>query len=227
MSQFAVIGAGRFGESVARTLSEKGSDVILIDTDEEKIRDLDDVVTHALQLDATDEKAIKAAGIEDVDAAVVSVGRDMEASVLITMLLKEMGVRYVVAKATSEAHYKILTRLGADRIVFPERETGVKVANSLINPTIFDYLEVAPGYNIIEIKPPREIVGKSLEEAKVRSTYGVDIIAIKSLHPVLDGAGESDLEEEVKIVPAADEIIREGDTIIVIGAEKDLERLRG
>jgi trk system potassium uptake protein TrkA len=226
MKQFAVIGAGRFGSSVARTFSEHGCDVILIDSDEERLRELDDVVTQALKLDATDEKALKAAGIGDVDAAVLGLGKDMEASILITMLLKEMGIKQVIVKATSEAHYKILTRLGADRIVFPEREMGVKVANSLINPTILDYIEVAPGYNIIETKPPDDIVGKTLEESKVRSRYGVDIIAIKRMKPVLDAGGDSHIEEEVKIVPQSDDVINASDIIIVIGRENRLAQFR-
>lgn len=226
MRQFAVIGAGRFGTSVARTLSEGGCDVILIDSDAERLRELDDVVSQALTLDATDEKALKAAGIQDVDAAVLGLGKDMEASILITMLLKEMGIKQVIVKATSEAHYKILTRLGADRIVFPEREMGVKVANSLINPTILDYIEVAPGFNIIETRPPDDIVGKTLEESKVRSRYGVDIVAIKRMKPVLDAGGDSHLEEEVKIVPQADDLINESDTIIVIGQEDRLAKFK-
>jgi trk system potassium uptake protein TrkA len=226
MKQFAVIGAGRFGASVAKTLSEQGCDVILIDNNEEHLRALDGVVSQAIELDATDEKALAAAGIAEVDAAVLGLGRRMEESILITMLLKEMGIKQVIVKATSEAHYKILTRIGADRIVFPEREMGVKVANSLINPTILDYIEVAPGYNIIETKPPEDIVGKSIEESKVRSRYGVDIIALKRMKPVLDAGGDSRLEEEVTIVPRADNVINENDTIIVIGREDLLAEFR-
>ncbi len=226
MKQFAVIGAGRFGSSVAKTLSEEGCDVVLIDINEERIREMDEFVSDVVQLDATDEKALKAAGIHDVDAAVVSVGKDMEASILITMLLKSLGVEWVVAKAINEVHGKILTRIGADRIVFPEREMGVKVARSLIHPTMFDYIEVAPGYNIVEAKPPSDIINKSLDEAKVRSKYGVDIIAIKSKRPVLDDRGETHLEEEIRIVPQATDVIREHDTIIAIGPEKNLKKLR-
>lgn len=227
MGQFAVIGAGRFGSSVARTLSAEGCEVVLIDSSVERMRELDEVVTQALELDATDEKALKAAGLGDMDAVVVSVGKDMEASILITMILKEMGVKCVVAKAISEAHYKILTRLGADRIVFPEREMGVKVANSLLHPTILDYIEVAPGYNIIEIKPPPDIVNKSLAAAAVRSRYKVDIIAIKRLHPLLDESGNSKLEEKIIIVPQSEDVIHENDTIVVIGTEQNLERMKG
>ena len=226
MKQFAVIGAGRFGASVAKTLSEQGCDVILIDNNAERLRALDDLVTQAIELDATDEKALAAAGIAEVDAVVLALGRRMEESILITMLLKEMGIKQVIVKATSEAHYKILTRIGADRIVFPEREMGVKVANSLINPTILDYIEVAPGYNIIETRPPEDIVGKSLEESKARSRYGVDILALKRMKPVLDAAGDSRLEEEVTIVPHAHEVINENDTIIVIGREDLLAEFR-
>jgi len=226
VKQFAVIGAGRFGASVAKTLSEQGCDVILIDNNAERLRALDDLVTQAIELDATDEKALAAAGIAEVDAVVLALGRRMEESILITMLLKEMGIKQVIVKATSEAHYKILTRIGADRIVFPEREMGVKVANSLINPTILDYIEVAPGYNIIETRPPEDIVGKSLEESKARSRYGVDIIALKRMKPVLDAAGDSRLEEEVTIVPHAHEVINENDTIIVIGREDLLAEFR-
>ena len=226
MRQFAVIGAGRLGSSVSKTLSEQGCDVILVDMNAERVAEMDEIVSNAVQLDATDEKALKVAGLEEVDAAVVSVGKSMEASILITMHLKNLGVKWVVTKAINEDHGKILTRIGADRIVFPEREMGMKIANSLLHPSIFDYIEVAPGYNIVEAKPPADIINKSLEEAKIRSKYGVDIIAIKSKHPVLDGSGETHLEEEIKIVPKATAIIHESDIIIAIGAEKDLKKLR-
>jgi len=124
MRQFAVIGSGLFGASVARTLSEQGADVILIDKDADCLRELDGIVSQTVQLDATEEKALRAAGIEEVDAVVVSVGKDMEASILITMTQKEIGIKWIVVKAISEPHSKILTRVGADRIVFPEREMG-------------------------------------------------------------------------------------------------------
>jgi len=134
MRQFAVVGLGRFGSSVAETLSSKGCQVLAIDTDEEKVQDLSELVAQAVCVDATDEKALKAVGIEPVDVAIVSVGGNIESSVLITLVLKEIGIKEVIAKAVTKDHGKVLEKVGADRVVFPERDMGIRIANALTSP---------------------------------------------------------------------------------------------
>ncbi len=225
-NQFVVIGAGRFGSSVAITLSKSGADVIVIDKDKDSIHQISDYVTQAVQLDAMDEKALGSVGIDKVDVAIVSIGTQMEASILVTMTLKEMGIPKVVSKALSDAHGKVLTRVGADSIVFPERDMGIKLAKSLVSPTILDHIEVSPGYNIAELNVPEFLQGKSIIESQVRTKYSVEIIAVKKKMPQLDGKGESILDEEILIAPPADIKLEKGDTIIIIGKEEAIQKFR-
>ena len=211
--QFVVIGAGRFGSSVAQTLSKRGHQVLVIDLDMEKVDAIKDYVTQSVNVDTTDEKAMKALGIENFDVAIVAIGGDMQSSILATLLLKEIGVNMVVAKAASKAHGEILSRVGADKIVFPERDMGVRLGNSLVCPTILDHIEVSHGYNIVEIKVPKRLLGKSLVEANVRHHFGINVIAIKR-------------GDEINISPDAEEIMREGDVFIIIGKLEDIEKFR-
>jgi trk system potassium uptake protein TrkA len=224
--QFVVVGAGRFGSSVALTLSKSGCEVTVVDKDRDRVQRLSDYVSTAIQLDATDEKALKSIGIEGVDVAVVSIGEQMEASILVTMALKEMGIETVVAKALTESHGKILSRVGADKVVFPERDMGVRLANALLHPSLLEHIEVSPGYNIAEFEAPKALWGKSIVESAVRVRYGVQIVALKRSRPSLDKAGQSVLEEDVDLIPAAETTINKGDTILVIGKEENVRKFR-
>ena len=147
-NQVAVIGAGRFGASVAITLAKHGCDVIVVDRDAERVQRISQSVAQAVQADCTDENALKSLGLENVDAAVVSIGEQMEASILVTMALKQMAIKMVVAKAVTESHGKILARVGADKVVFPERDMGVRLANALLHPSLLEHVEVSPGYRV-------------------------------------------------------------------------------
>lgn len=224
--RFVVVGAGKFGESVAVTLSKMGCEVTVLDVDKEKVQQLSGMVSQSIQMDAMDEKALRSVGIEESDVAVVSIGQQMEASILITMMLKEMGVPIVVTKAISDNHGKVLSRIGADRIVFPERDTGIKLANTLLSPTISDYIEIAPGYQIIEVESPKVLWNKTLIDARVRSKYGIEIIAVKKNVPELDDAGETTIKEEVTIIPPAETTIVEGDNLVIIGTRDKITRFR-
>lgn len=227
MKQFVVIGAGQFGASIAEALSKKGHSVLLIDNNIDKVQELSDTVTKALQLDATDEKAMHALGIKDFDAAIVAIGRQsMEDSVLVTMMLKEMGVGTVIAKATNDAHGRILTRVGADRIVYPERDMGIRLANSLTTSSIMDHLDIVPGYSVAEIRPSRELIGKAIKESDIKSKFGIQIIAIKSMQPNIDEKGESIIEEKINILPDASTKIEKDDTLLVLGKDEDLDKFQ-
>lgn len=212
MKQFVVIGLGRFGSSIARTLYNLGYDVLGIDNNEEIIQALADSITHAVQADATDENTLKALGVRNFDVGIVSIGQDIQASILVTLILKELGIKFVVAKAQSELHGKVLYKIGADRVVFPERDMGVRVAHNLVSSNILDYIELSPEFSIVEIAAIPEWFDKSLRELDMRVKHGLNVMAIKR-------------NEEVIVSPKADDIILEGDILVVVGQNKDIEKL--
>jgi trk system potassium uptake protein TrkA len=207
-----VIGLGRFGSSIARTLYNLGYDVLGIDNNEEIIQALADSITHAVQADATDENTLKALGVRNFDVGIVSIGQDIQASILVTLILKELWIKFVVAKAQSELHGKVLYKIGADRVVFPERDMGVRVAHNLVSSNILDYIELSPDFSIVEIAAIPEWFEKSLRELDMRVKHGLNVMAIKR-------------NEEVIVSPKADDIILEGDILVVVGQNKDIEKL--
>ncbi|MGQ9498010.1 MAG: potassium channel family protein [Desulfotomaculales bacterium] len=212
MRQFAVIGLGRFGQSVAITLAKMGYEVLAIDTDEEKVNEIVEHVTHAVQIDALDENALRAVGIRNFDVVIVAIGHDMQASILITVMLKEMGVREVVAKARTELHGRVLAKVGADKVVFPERDMGVRVARALVTKNILDQIELSPDYSILELVAPEEFVGKTLEESGIRLRHGVTVLAIRR------GA-------DIIISPGGKQVIEPGDVLVTVGKNDRLKRL--
>ncbi len=226
MNQYLVIGAGRFGGAVAITLTKMGKQVMVLDKDAQVVQRLSEIVTQALEVDVSDGTVLESLELGEMDVAVIGIGSSLEASILATMQLKEMGVKMVVAKATTRSDKKILSRVGADRIVFPEKDMGVRVANSLVSPTIFDYIQVSPGFGIVETNVPESLQGKTLEESKVRSRYGVDIVALRRQAPQLDKNGESELKDKLMIAPPATEVLGKNDILIVIGEEKNIEKFK-
>jgi len=226
MKQCVVVGLGAFGASVARTLVEKGCEVLAIDEDEEKVKEISDVVTQAVQADATDEKTLRSLGVDKMDVAIVSTGDDMEASILVTLLIKELGVKTIVAKALTPSHGTVLRKIGATRVVFPERDTGVRVAESLAAPDILEHIALSPEYSIMEVRAPKSFIGKTLRSLGVRAKHGVNIIAIKRKLPYLTETGESDFKEEIIITPGADEGIADGDVLVVLGPNNKIDILR-
>lgn len=226
MRQFAVIGLGRFGSSVAKTLSEKGRQVLAIDINGGKVQDASAYVTQAVQVDAADEKALRAVGIENVDCAIVGIGSNLEASILITLNLKEIGIGEIVTKAVNPTHGKVLRRIGATRVIFPERDMGARLANSLISPKILEQIELSPDYSIMETVAPKKFLNKSLEKLEVRAKFGIDVIAIKKKEPIITEAGETEVKERINIAPEASDVIEEEDVLVVIGSKKDIENLR-
>jgi trk system potassium uptake protein TrkA len=218
--QFAVIGLGRFGSSVAIALAESGSEVIAIDKDDEKVKNISDLVTYALVLDAIDEKALRSAGVQNVDVAIVSIGENIEANILVVMLLKELKIKTIIAKAVTSLHGKVLEHLAVDKIVYPERDMAIRVAHGLVRPGIVDLLELSPEYSIIELPTPAVFVGKSLQENQLRLKYGVNLIAIKRI------TSEKGIQRETwNVNPLPTDIINEGDLLVTIGLNRDLERL--
>ena len=216
--QFGVIGLGRFGSAMAMTLTELGHDVIGVDGDESRVQQLADVVTHALQIDATDEKALRAAGIQDVDVAVVSIGENIESSLLVVMQLRDLGIGTIVAKAVTPLHGRILEKLGVSRVIFPEREMAIRIAHSLVMPNVIDYIELSRDFSIVEVPAPDAFVGRTLKQLELRPRLGLTLIAIKR---------QSDDSGAVvtNIAPAADETIRPGDILALLGSNEQLNKL--
>jgi trk system potassium uptake protein TrkA len=212
--QVLVIGLGRFGSALARELERLGHEVLAIDNSEEAVNDIAPDVTHALQLDAADEPALRSAGADHFNFAVVAISSDAEPSIFATMVLKRLGVRTVIAKAGSLLHGEILSRVGADRVVFPERETGLRLAHSFNVPNVIDYLDVAPNFGIEKIRPPKSFIGRTLGELDLKGRLSLTPIALRRA-------------QQVFVNPARDERVAEGDELILIGRDEKLDQLRG
>ena len=208
------MGLGRCGSAMATTLAGLGHDVIGIDGDEDKVRMVADIVSVAMELDATDEKALRGAGLRDVDVAVVSIGENIEASLLVVTLLQELGIQRIVAKAVTPLHGRILEKLGVDRVVFPEREMAIRVAHSLVVPNVLDVIEFSSDFSIIEVPAPAEFVGKTLRDIGLRSRFGLTTIAIRHAS---GGA--------TNIAPGPDDVVQQGDVLSLIGSNEKLGQL--
>jgi trk system potassium uptake protein len=216
--QFGVIGLGRFGSAMAMTLTELGHDVIGVDGDEARVQQLADVITHALQIDATDEKSLRAAGIQDVDVAVVSIGENIESSLLVVMQLRELRIGTIVAKAVTPLHGRILEKLGVSRVIFPEREMAIRIAHSLVMPNVIDYIELSRDFSIVEVPAPDAFVGRTLKQLELRPRLGLTLIAIKR-------QSDGGVGVITNIAPAADETIRSGDVLALLGSNERLNQL--
>jgi trk system potassium uptake protein TrkA len=215
---FAIIGLGRFGSAMARTLTELGQDVIGIDSNEERVQKHADLIRSAVQLDANDERALRTAGVQDVDVAVISIGENIEASLLAVMLVKDLGVPRVIAKAVTTLHGRILERIGVNRVIFPEREMAMRVAHSLVVANVLDYIELSRDFSIIEMPAPEAFIGKSLKEIQLRNRYGLTLIAIKRKP---EGGGP----EATNVAPTADDKILAGDVLALLGSNERLAQL--
>ncbi|MFE4706998.1 potassium channel family protein [Peribacillus simplex] len=207
--QYAVIGLGRFGMSVALRLHAAGQEVLGIDINEERVEDAELNVTHAVMADTTEEGTLKSIGIRNFDCVIVAIGNDMQSSILTTLLLKELGVKKVIAKALSKNHGQVLNKVGADWVIYPDRDMGERVANQLLSPNMLNYIELSKEYNIEEIMIPVSMTEKSLRDLDLRAKYNVSVIAIVS-------------NGEIIISPSPDQVIHERDLLLIIGNKKDL-----
>jgi trk system potassium uptake protein TrkA len=208
---FAVIGLGRFGMAMATTLAELGQEVIGIDSREEPVRAVAPLVAQAVQLEATDEKALRSVGVQDVDVAVVSIGEHLEASLLAVVQVIQLGVPEVIAKAVTPLHGTILHKLGVARVVYPEREMAIRVARGLVVPSALDYFELSKDCSLVEVPAPPDWAGKTLMELSLRKRFGVTLIAIRR-------KSGGDGQESTLISPPAQECIAAGDVLAVLGA---------
>ena len=220
METFAVIGLGRFGYRLATLLAEGGAEVIAIDRDRERIESIRDSVTMAVCLDSTREESLRAQGADRVDVAIVGVGSNFEANVLTTVLLKELGVPRVISRATTAIRAQILSRIGADDVVNPERESAARWSSRLLAPTIMDRIELAEGYSLTQLPAPKAFADKALGELQIRGKYGVNVVAIRRRDADASPDGHT-----VISVPMADTVLREGDVLLVIGTDDAIRGL--
>ena len=209
--QFAVIGLGRFGSSICKELYRMGHEVLIIDNKEERINEYTSYSTHAVIADATDEKMFQNLGIRNFDHVIVAIGDNIQSSILCTLLLKEVGVKNVWTKAQNDYHHKVLEKIGADRIIHPEKDMGIRIAQHLVSEKIIDYIELSEDYSIVELIATEKVCDKSLIDLDVRAKYGCTILAIKR-------------GEDVNVSPFPQDLIYKNDILIVIGHKKDLKR---
>ncbi len=212
MKQFLILGAGKFGSNMAKKLFELGQEVMIMDVDNEIIQGLSEHVTYAVQGDVTNEASLRELGAQNFDVVVVSIGNNIQASIMVTLLLKEMGVKKIISKAVNQLHAKVLYRIGANRVVFPEQETAIRIAQNLVTDNIFDFINLSPEHSIVEIAVKEEWVGKTILEINPRANYNINIIAIKN-----------GVETDISIKP--DRAIKQGDVLLVIGENKDIKKI--
>ena len=209
-NHFGVIGLGRFGSSVAVTLESLGNSVLAIDRDRERIAAIKDEVTAAKQVDAIDAEALREAGVANCDAVVIAIGEDIESSVLATLVVKELGVKRIIVKAKSDLHGKVIEKLGVERVVFPERDMGARLANQLVSSDVLEFIELSPDYSMEEIKACGDMIGKTIKDLKLRDKYNIVAIALRRADKVI-------------VLPSANEKVKAGDILILMGATKEIK----
>jgi len=212
--KFAVIGLGSFGAQVAKTLYEKGQEVLAVDHDSEKVDEVKSFVSHAVSMDAADKENLQALGVQEMDVVVVSLGPDMESSILTVLFLHEMGTERIIGKALTEDHGKILNAVGASEVIYPEKDMAIRTALRLSNPNVLEYLPLISGFGIQEIAPPERFIGKTLSQLDLRNKLGIQVMAIKSLIP-----------EKTTFIPTADFLIKDSDILIIMGEDKQLSKI--
>ncbi len=215
MKNFAVIGLGNFGFYATKALFEDGNEVLAIDVDRARVQAIDPFSTEAMVLDATDKEALKSLGLETMNAVIVSTGTKISISILICLYLQEIGVKKILAKALDDDHAKILKRVGATEIIHPERDMALRVSKGLSRPNILDFIPLSEEFDLLQVGPPREFIGKSLMELDLRAKYNVHVIAIKELVP-----------ENFILVPPANFVIKDSDILIMLGKAADIRKIK-
>jgi trk system potassium uptake protein len=215
MKQVVVIGLGIFGSNIARMLFENGFDVVAIDKNKEMVQKMANLSTRAIVADATDKTILETIGIQPDDLVIVSFGEDLAASTLLTLHLKEIGVKTIIVKAPHEDHKRILQMVGATEVIIPEQEMAKRVAKSIITPNVIDFLALSDGYVISEVAPPESFIGKSFNDLHLRSRFQVTVLAIRDA-----------LTDRISMVPSASFVIKDSDILVVIGKEEDVRKMK-
>lgn len=209
--EYAVIGLGRFGGSICEELSAEGMRVLAIDKNEHRINEFKNVASHSVIADSTDELVLKELGIKNIDHVIVAIGDNIQASILTTVILVDLGIKKITVKAQNDYHEKILNKIGANHVVHPERDMGKRLAHSLISSNILDYLELSEDHSMVEVKAGSKMVGKTLVDLNIRARYGCNVVAIKQ-------------GKQMNVSPKAEYKLQDDDILIVMGADKDISR---
>jgi trk system potassium uptake protein TrkA len=210
--QFAIIGLGRFGSSLATELMKHGYEVMGVDLDQHIVDDMSDQLTHTVAADSTDEDVLRSLGIRNFDCVIVAIGDDIQSSIMTAILLKDIGVKKVVAKAMTELHGRVLEKIGVDRVIFPERDMAVRVAHQLATPNLVDFIELSRDYTIAELSVPPRISGMTLQQLNTQGKYGCSVVAINKKQGLI-------------IAPTAEDVVEEEDILVVIGTNDQIEQL--
>ena len=226
MNKVVVIGLGSFGVNLIRSLSKKKIELIAVDKNKDKVNGIKDLVTQPVTMDATNKDNLNSLGLKDVDCVIVSSGPDLESSILIVHLLRGIGVSRIIAKALTEDHERILTLVGANEVLFPERDVAMKLANQLMSPNLMDYIPLESGFVIEELAPPDIFVGKTLEQIAIRTKFNINVIGIKQIIPDKASIDKGIVSDSgLTLNPGGDFLIKESDILIVLGTNKDIEKL--
>jgi trk system potassium uptake protein TrkA len=215
MGRVVVIGLGIFGFNIAKDLYENGMEVIAIDKNKEIIQKIRDFSTKAILAEGTDKEVMESIGIQQDDVVIISFGEDLAASTLVTLHLKEMKVKTIIVKAPNEDHKHVLEKVGATEVIIPEREMADKVAKSLISPNVLDYIPLSEDYTVCEMVPPASFMGKTIGELHLRTKHHIEVIAVREMLP-----------ERLSMVPRADFVVKDSDVLVVIGREKDIQKIK-
>lgn len=212
--EFAVIGLGRFGKTVATSLASSGAQVLVLDQDENALQEVSDAVTHTIRGEATSASTINQLGLGNYDATVIAMSSNLESNVMATILVKEAGVPFIVVKAKTELEGRVLKKVGADKVIYPEKETGMRLANHLMHDNYFEAVELSEEYSIVDVDIPQDWIGKSLKTLNIRAKYGVNVIGVKG-------------SSELNINPAPDDVLKEDDVLIMLGRNNLLNKFTG
>lgn len=225
MKQFAIIGLGDFGSNLVDTLSKGEAQIIAIDTDAQKVGKVKDMVTHALQLDSTNEEALIEAGVPEVNVAVVCIGKKIQDNILTTAIIKRLGVPEIIARAASPVHEQILREIGATKIISPEKDMGIRIGRQLLYSKLEDTVDLSQGYVLADIKTPKQFVGKTIGEIKFRQKYHVNVIAIKKSKKIGRRAGDQSVVQEYNSLPTAEDILDQDSIVVIVGQKDDVDRI--
>ena len=221
MKRVGIIGAGRFGFSLAEALADTGTEVLLIDRNNTLVQSAMKKVTWAVQCDATNAAALESSGLAECDTAVVAIGSNIEASMLATANCKDLGLKTVISKATSEIHGKILDKLGADLVVYPDRDSAHRLARNITEHNAYDLLEISEGFSLAEIDVPEQCVGKTLAEADLRKRNGVTVLCIRRIDP------QKNRKLRQIVIPNPNDAFESGDKLIVFGTTAGIDKISG
>jgi trk system potassium uptake protein TrkA len=224
--QYAVIGLGTFGYNVACELAKHNLQVLAIDNQEDIVNDISRFVASAIIADASEQKALEQIGVGDCDSVIIAIGGSVETSIMVTLIVKELGVKDITVKSISQWHSKVAAKLGATRVIYPELETAKKFVNSIVAPNILEQIGLSKDYDLIETVAPKNCWNKAIKDTDIRSKFGINIIAVRRPVPFITEDGQSDIKEEINMVPSPDYEIKQNDILVAIGSIKSLEKLK-